>query len=375
MFYIVKLVAPFSLSAFHYYPYKSGGMLPGLYYMAPLGIAAIVFLFIKLKKIRKELLFGLLFFFFTIATVLQFLPVGFAIVAERYTYVPYVGLFFIAAKLYCDFTDNKFGNFSKSRKNYIILLIAVFALFFSVTSFERNTQWKNGIVLFDDIIAKNPETGQAYWARGNGKFDLNDVPGALADFELAIKYNHHPAVVYNNRANCWYMMDSLQKSIGGYNEAIKTDSTYAMAYYNRATAEQKLKDYNATIPDYKKAIHFNFQNISWAYSGMGMSYYYLNDMQQAMTNIKKAIELKSDYSPAWFDKATVEYAQKDYTASIASYNKTLELNAGNTAAIYNRGIAKLMMKDNPGACDDFAKASAMGYAPATDAHKTYCEGK
>ena len=68
MFYLVKLIAPFNLSAFHYYPEKTGGMLPWVYYLAPLGIAAIVFLFIKLKKIRKELLFGLLFFFFTIAT-------------------------------------------------------------------------------------------------------------------------------------------------------------------------------------------------------------------------------------------------------------------------------------------------------------------
>jgi tetratricopeptide (TPR) repeat protein len=375
MFYLVKLVAPFNLSAFHYYPDKSGGMLPWLYYLAPIGIAAIIFLFIKLKKIRKELLFGLLFFFFTIATVLQFLPVGFAIVAERYTYVPYIGLFFIAAKLYCDFTDNKFGNFSKRRKNNIVLLIAAFALFFSISTFERNMQWKNGIVLFDDIIAKNPETGHAYWARGNGKFDLNDVQGALADFELAIKYNHRPAVVYNNRANCWYLMDSIPKSIKGYNEAIKVDSTYAMAYYNRATANQKLKDYNATIPDYIKAIQLNFQNISWAYSGMGYSQFMLNNFQQALSDINKAIELKPDYSPAWFNKGNIEYAQKDYNAALISYNRTVELDPKNSSAVYDRGIAKLMLKDNAGACDDFAKASALGYTPATDAQKLYCGGK
>ena len=363
------------LSAFHYYPDKTGGMLPWVYYLAPIGIAAVVFLFIKLKKIRKELLFGLLFFFFTIATVLQFLPVGFAIVAERYTYVPYIGLFFIAGKLYCDFTDNKFGNYSKSMKNYIILLITAFTLFFSVTTYERNTQWVNGIVLFDDIVSKNPEKGHAYWARGNGKFDLNDIKGALADFKLAIKYNHRPAVVYNNRANCWYMMDSVQKSIKGYDEAIKVDSTYAMAYYNRATAEQKLKDYNASIPDYKKAINYNFQNISWAYSGMGFSYYSINDMQQALTSVKKAIELKPDYSPAWFNKGNIEYAEKDFNAALLSYNKAIEYNPGNSSAIYDRGIAKLMLKDNTGACDDFSKASGLGYAPATDAARTYCGGK
>ena len=65
---------------------------------------------ILIKKYRKPLIFGLLFFLFTIVLVLQIIPVGQALVAERYTYIPYIGLLFIIGKMYCEVTDNKLNN-------------------------------------------------------------------------------------------------------------------------------------------------------------------------------------------------------------------------------------------------------------------------
>ena len=155
MFYIVKAIFPVNLSAFYYYPEETHGWLPWVYYIAPAGIALILFLIIRLKKLRKDLIFGFIFFFLTVALVLQFLPVGFAIVAERYSYVPYIGLFFIVGKLFCDFVDNKFGNYSVVRRNYFIFILFVIAAVFSYSSHERNKVWSDGVVLFSDIIDKN----------------------------------------------------------------------------------------------------------------------------------------------------------------------------------------------------------------------------
>ena len=168
MFYIVKLFYPFRLSAVYYYPELVNGKLPLVYYFAPLGIALIFFLIIKLKKIRHELIFGFIFYFITIALVVQFIPVGFAIAADRYAYVSYIGLFYIPAKLYCDYIDNKFRNFNKTLNHYIIFIIIIIAGLFSILSFERNKIWKDGVILFDNVIEQYPTTGHAYFARANG---------------------------------------------------------------------------------------------------------------------------------------------------------------------------------------------------------------
>ena len=375
MFYLIKAVAPFYLSAIHYYPEKINGALPFEFYLAPLAIALIVFVIFKFKKIQRELIFGLMFFLISLVLVLQFIPVGYAIVAERYTYVPYIGLFIIVGKLYCDFTENKFGNYSKTRRNYIVFLISIIVIMFSYLSFERCKVWKNGTTLFDDVITKNPENGHAYWARGNGKFDMNDTKGAFDDFDLAIKHNYKFPVVYNNKANCYYMMDSIQLSIKGYDEALSVDSKYAMAYYNRATAKQKLKDYIGSIDDYKKSIENNFENMSWSYNGMGFSQLCINDFDNAIKNLSKAIELQSDYASAYFNRGTVEYSQKNYKAALNDYNFSIKYNPKFDQAFYNRGCVKVAINDVSGAYTDYSKAAELGNTKANDAIKTYCNNQ
>ena len=374
MFYIVKAIAPFSLSVIHYYPLKTGGALPLLYYLAPLGIALIVFLIYKFKNVRKELIFGFLFFLITIILVLQFIPVGFAIVAERYSYIPYIGLFFITGKLYCDYTDNKFGNYSKKMKNYIVFIFAGIALLFSVLTFERNTVWKNDITIFDDVIAKNPDVGHCYWARGNSKFNVDDIQGALSDYNEAINHNYKYATAYNSRAKCYFKMDSLKLAIDGYTEAINIDNKYALAYYNRAHAKQKQMDYAASIDDYKKAIENKIENIAFVYNEMSFSQFNLNDFPNALISVNKAIEADPKFASEYIvNKAKIEYLLNDYDASLKDYNKAIEGNPKNDMAFYNRAILKLAMKDTADACNDFSKASELGNIKANDAIILFCK--
>ncbi len=373
MFYIVKAIAPFNLCAIYYYPAKSGDFLPWIYYAAPLGIAFIAFLIFFLKKIRRELIFGFGFFLISIVLVLQFIPVGFTIVSDRYTYVPYIGLFFIVGKLYCDYVDNKFKNFTKAGRNLSVFLIAVAAIIFSVLTFQRNQAWANGVVLFDDVVKKNPTIGHAYWARGVGKYDRKDIQGALSDYNEAIEKNYRFPVAYNNRANCYYMMDSLPQAISGYDQTLKVDSKYAMAYYNRGTAKQKLKDYAGSLADYKNSIKNNFEHLAWAYSGLGVSYYNMNDMPNALFNLNKTIEVDPQYANAYFYRGLVEYNKKEYSSAEEDYSKSIKYDPNNSTAYFNRGIMRIALKDTSNACTDFNKALELGYSQANDMLKIYCK--
>jgi protein O-mannosyl-transferase len=304
MFYIGKAILPLNLSAIHYYPDKSSGALPILYYLAPIGIALIIFLIAKLNKFRKDLVFGFLFYLITIFLVLQFIPVGYALVSERYSYVPYIGLLFILGKFFCDFADNKFSNYSKPRKNYIVLIIAFFAVMFLYLTYERNNVWKNDVTLFSDVIEKNTEAGHAYWARGNGKYDKKDYNGALSDFNEAITNHYRFADVYNSRGKCYYEMDSIEAALSDYSMALKTDSSLALAYYNRGHTKQVLQDYLGSIIDFKKAIENDVQNPGLVYNEMSYSQYQIKDFQNALASTNKAIELDPEYAQTYLTNKT-----------------------------------------------------------------------
>lgn len=374
MFYIVKAFVPFHLSAIHYYPAQTGGFLPFVYYLAPLGIVLILFSIYRFKMIRKDLIFGFSFYLISIVLLLQFFPVGFAIVAERYSYIPYIGLFFITGKLYCDFTDNKFGNYNKVRRNYLLSLIVIIALVFSYLTYERNKVWKNDIALYDNVVQNNPETGHCYWARGSSKFERNDISGAIADFDNAIKHNYTFPVAYNSLASCYYELDSLQPAMEGFTKAISLDNKYAMAYFNRAQARQKLQDYSGSIDDYNAAINYNVENASLAYNEMSYSQYMVNDLHGALLSINNAIELDASSAPVYMvNKAKMEYLLKDFDNSLRDYNLAIDRKPDNNLAYYGRGILQLSLKDTAGACNDFNKALELGYTKAEAEMNKYCK--
>ncbi|MDP4267514.1 MAG: glycosyltransferase family 39 protein, partial [Bacteroidota bacterium] len=84
LFYIYKMLLPYNLSAFYPYPNQVSGTLPFKFLIAPVFVFAIFGLIFWSKKYTKIIIFGFLFYLLNILQVLQILPVGNAIAAERY---------------------------------------------------------------------------------------------------------------------------------------------------------------------------------------------------------------------------------------------------------------------------------------------------
>ena len=98
--YLSSFFDPSHLSAFYPYPaINEHGQLPMIFSVSPFIFAFIIGLSIACLFVKNKLVkvfgFGMLFYFVTLALVLQFLSVGKAITADRYTYIPYIGLLFI----------------------------------------------------------------------------------------------------------------------------------------------------------------------------------------------------------------------------------------------------------------------------------------
>src|SRR5690606_15968153 len=89
IWYLLKAIVPWPLSALHPFPES----LNALYYLAPMASLALV-AYVAWRVRNRTIVFGLAFFLVNLLLVLQLVSIGNAVVAERYTYVPYIGLFF-----------------------------------------------------------------------------------------------------------------------------------------------------------------------------------------------------------------------------------------------------------------------------------------
>lgn len=301
--YLCKLLIPFKLSALYPYPIHSMAEgLPVIYAVMPLIALAVLGAVAYSVRYHRVVLFGFLFFLVNIILVLQFVAVGNAVMADRYTYLSYIGLFFVLAY----FVQAVYDNTAPQLKNWktpVLATVLGAILLFTILTFQRSKVWENSETLWTDVVDKYPENPLAYLKRGEHFYQQKNYPKALND----------------------------------YTKSVESHDTYAPAYASRGLANFKLKKYQAAIKDYNKSIELNGSN-AVAYNGRGHVYYQLKDYQKALPDYDKAISLDPNYYMAYNNRAIIFHLDKQYDKALENYNRALQINPRYGSALKNRGV-------------------------------------
>ncbi len=145
LFYFNKLLIPINLYCL-YSPFYDNFQMPPWYVLySPSVLYMLIFIaFLSLRK-TKVLFFGLMFFLITILPVSNVFPIGISPVGDRYTYIPYIGLFFIFAK-FIIFIYDKIKLMTVNSKFYkylLILLCIIVCIFLFYLSYKQVIVWVN----------------------------------------------------------------------------------------------------------------------------------------------------------------------------------------------------------------------------------------
>lgn len=372
--YIVKSILPFALAAIHPLPLKSAGLLPIRYYISGLTFVLFPWILIKVlqsridKTLRKDVIYGALFFFLTIVLVI-FIPVGQAVIAERYTYIPYIGLFMILGRMYLYLKQIIYSLSPKLRYGYTAV-VGIGLIVCAQSTYARNTVWKDTLTLFSDVIKKYPEAGIAYNNRGNVRRDQNDIQGAMEDYGKAIELNYNDA--YNNRGILRNRMNDYKNAIEDFNRALNGKADREIVYYNRGIAKLSLRDFGGAAEDFSKAIEINPQ-YSDAYNNRGfVRYEKLSDLKGAIKDFDAAISLSPTEPDIYYNRANAKMLGGNYESAIVDYDKALEIKPDYGEAYFNKGIALLKSKKTVPACQNWEKALELGAARAIKLIQMYC---
>lgn len=374
-FYLVKSIFPSGLSALHTMPLKPGGALPAIYYLSIFAVIGFIGLLVKVIRsktneiLKKDVLFGLLFFLFTIALILL-IPVGQAVVAERYTYLSYVGLFMILGRLYLYFKQKSFPSFPKLKNWYTITVILAIVIFTGIT-YSRNRVWKDTVSLFSDVIAKNPDAGLAYNNRGNIRVEQKDFKGAMEDLNKAIDLKYE--ISYVNRGILMIKIGDYKKAIDDFNRAetnVQLDKS--RVYYNRGIAKLNLGNFKEAEKDFGSAIQID-PRYSSAYSNRGLvRYERFLDFKGAIQDFDLAISLDPTDPYAYYNRGNAKLRSGRFEEALSDYDRVLQIIPNFAPPYFNKGVAFLKLKNLEGACSNWEKASNLGVNDAAKLVNAYC---
>ncbi len=236
-FYIQKLFFPFSITAFYGLPKPS----LFLYLIVPVLYCLGFILIWAWAKKDRMILFGLLFFHGTILLNLPWIGVGHTLVADRFTYLPYLGLSLLVG-IFCQ------KIYERVEKNHPSLSPTLRILFlFIVTGFVLLTQkqcliWKNDFTLWNDVIKKQPSVYLAYFHRANW-YALEDenLPLAIDDLSRAITLFPRDSEVFYQRASLYLRMGKPKKALQDLNYAISIEPKDARFYSARELVKTLIK--------------------------------------------------------------------------------------------------------------------------------------
>ena len=328
-YYIVKLVLPFNLAVLHFAPTE----LPYYYYLTPLFLMLLVFLVYKARAMRRELIFGSLIYLVGISLTSQIIPVGYTVVSERYSYISYIGLFFIIGCFYAAVQNNRSLVSLRPVINY---LLAGVTLIFMVITFQRNKVWQNSINLFTDLAEKYPNQAHAHFVLAKNLIDVPDLNAAL----------------------------------GSMNRSIGLDPKMTESYFYRGNIYYGQQNYAAALNDYLKAVELN-PNYSEAYYNIGVTYNTTNRFQESIEPLTKAISITpNEYM--YQTRASSFFNLRRLQEAVDDYSKAIAINPKLGQAYFNRGATYLNMQQRSNACADWKTASDLGFTKAVDMINAYC---
>jgi tetratricopeptide (TPR) repeat protein len=360
LIYPLKFILPIDLTCYHPYPFlvENGTRLPYIYYALPAIFAFLLGIVAWSYKKSRIIIFGFLFYLVNVALVLQFVSVGSAIYAERYSYVAYIGLaYLVGAGLQWGVEKNL------KLKPALYGGISVIIIFFSVITYGQTKTWNNAISLwekFNTAYINNPY-GEYKIAEYYMRFD--DHNKTTNQFiKITERFPASPRA-YAGIGNMKGKQGKYQEALANYNKAenlaLQMKVSVAEIYPNRAITFSILKQYDKAFPDYEKAIAADPKNykirVNRAFAFLDNKMY-----KEAVEEYSYVIQFEARNFNHYFLRGIANQNTQDYTNAIQDYTASIQLNTQNANAYHNRAICFEQLKNYKKAFADIQAAQKLG---------------
>ena len=260
-FYLIKLLLPTNLSAIYAFPELTNGGLPNYIYSAavlPVIMAAAIWFS---GKNRREFIFAGLFFLLSISMVLPLFWSRIFITADRYTYIPYIGLFMIVAR-YFNMLIDSWKTIDKSNRRMLIAASVFIVALLSIATFNRIQTWETTPTLLTDVIEKkrsDADMAHGYFYLANYYDGADNAEEAIKYYDLSLSRNSRYLLALNNRGILKGKAGNPIAAIRDFEDAISIKPDYAEAFYNRGVALYQTGDQNRACEDWKKSLKLGFK--------------------------------------------------------------------------------------------------------------------
>jgi tetratricopeptide (TPR) repeat protein len=218
-------------------------------------------------------------------------------------------------------------------------------------------------VALDRCLAIKSDHAEAAYYKGVWHYNRGEYDKAIQFYTIATDARRDFTNAYNDRASCKRALNDLSGAIADYERALVTDSSSAVILNNLGSALRLNKSYEKAIAYYTMALRKDARYVP-AYLNRGVTYQESGALDKAIADFERVITLDPKNAAAYNNLAAIAIKQNDYKKAKELADKSIERDARNGAAYYNRGIANQMLREDADCCSDWKKAAELGIESA-----------
>ena len=327
--YLGKIFWPVNLAVF--YPFEHS--LPGREIL----ISAFILIIITAAVLCfiRELPFlftGWFLYLGTLIPVIGLVQVGDQAMADRYTYLPSIG---IAVML--SWGIPLFFPRAEIRKKILFPAATIIIILLMMLTWRQCGFWENSMTISRHTLKATKNNYKMHHNMGTSFFKEGRIKEAFYHFNKAIRINPNN-LSYNSRGDIFARMGRYRQALDDFNKAIALNPRDAYGYYNRGLTYEKLGLYSPAIADFTRAILLKSDDIN-AYNNRGIVYARMGQLDRAVGDFSKAIAIKPHYSQAYANRSIAHFAQGKNNQGCFDAHKACKL--GNCSALQSAAGKKL----------------------------------
>lgn len=358
--YFVKFFAPHQLATFYPYPVPElGGSLSWwLYALFVLAIASLVGVFWFMRK-KRIWVFSFLFFILTIALVIQILPVGKAVMADRYTYLPYIGWSFLLS-----FYLNRWiveSNRSRILQGTLVAAGLLWTIYLGRISTEQVAVWENSESLWTQTIENHPRAWVAYKNRGNWYGQNGQPDKAMEDYQVLLQQpGEADGQTWGNVGNIFRMREQYDQAFDAYQKQVELTPDDYKGYLSRGIVYSIQNQYDSALVDYARALEKQAPPAK-VLLNRALSLVNAKRFEEALPDFDQMVRLEPYNSDVYMNRGVAFFSLNRFEEAIQDFSRVLQLQPNQASAYYNQAVCFYRLGDLYKAKEMSEKARQLKY--------------
>jgi len=340
VWYIQKMFWPDQLAVF--YPHALNAIPLWKTVASGLLLCTISFTVIRLMRKQPYLAVGWFWFVGTLIPVIGIVQVGAQSMADRYSYVPHIGLFIMIAWGISYLLVKR-----PQVRLPLILVGASVILALAVKTWSQVGLWRDSNTLFEHALKVTTDNWLAHQQLGFSLGSKERYAEALPHYSEALRLRPYLEQLHYGIGTALSGLGRTSEAIAHFNEAIRLNPEYAEVYYQYGLTLARQGQFADAIARYEEALRIK-PDYAEAHNNLGVALGSVGRVKEARDHVARALQINPSFAQAQNNMGNILMQEGVTNEAIEHYSEALRLNPDNSDARKNLDIALAKQKERTG---------------------------